>query len=104
MFGLSTLERLLKLLEDEPILQINKTVNGRCVYIQANPPDNPEGLKYLNKIKQWVDHGEYPCLSCINVFEFHPLNTIRVCHVESSFYEVMCDCINETERNRPYED
>lgn len=77
------------------------------MYLQAHPKRYDEGREYLQRIKEWVDHGEYPNVTVVDVFKFHPITTLKICKVKTdeSFYHTMIDCIEEQDLKhfKPYE-
>lgn len=107
VFWLSqNLEAIIKLIENETILKIDRTINQRCVYIQAHPKRYDEGRRYIRKICRWIDQGNYPTLEYTNVFSHYDCNTVKVCKKpDDSVYDCLIDCIEDYHHQcKSYED
>jgi hypothetical protein len=100
-----TLESLIKILNNDPTIRIDRMVDHNCMYIQTRRERYEEGRQYIKQICKWIDQGNYPTLSYTNVFSHYDCNTVKVCKREDESYQCLIDVIEDHHHQcKPFED
>lgn len=92
----TTLEHLIRLIEHDNALNHYITDDKQCVYLQPSMSDYDNGIKYLHRIYEWIQHDEFPGLEVVNVDSSFDMNTLKICIKldDKRFYRIMCECID----------
>lgn len=102
--SIQSMERLGRLVEKDNAVEVMWSENRNCIHIQPCQDLHQDGINFINKIYEWLCHGEYPGLAVKNVFERYDLYSLKVCIRDDVFYDCMIQCIDDHHLDsRPYE-
>lgn len=97
-----------KLLKKDSSVKVHCGSGEHCIYVQPNPYEYDEGVKFIGNVYNWLCKGSYPGLRVIDCFQRYDLHSLKICvnsDNKRESYRELIDCIeDEHHRSRPYED